>query len=995
MRTFAMAVLACGLVACTSYAAAQTSVCSNTPSTGERVACTEDSTSTDDIDILLEGIDIDVVDATETNTHAVSAKHGGTGDIDIDVTHSTDESSQVVRSTIDTSGVNQAFAIYGEHSGTGTVDISVSTTTIGTTGPTAHGVHGYHTGSGRILLDVSDSRIDTKGQDSHGIYADHTSTDTSPGTDARVSVTATSNEIVTEGQEAHGIRGASEGLGNVTVTSMSNTVTTKGFSAHGIYGYHRGEGDIDIVSQDDAITTEASSDFDGAMGIFGWHQLGNGDVDIDVTGGTIKTKGLLSTGINAVHGNLDYSPVSTEGEIEIDVGNTIIETTGKYGYGIWGIHTGSGGIDILTRGSQRIATTGQEGHGIVAYHTGSGEDRSVDITVGGTIDAQGTGADGVRVGRVSSGNADRAAAFDEDGYRKHTVRVNGSIDSATGAGVFLAGGGKVFIGPSGSIDTDSGIAILATGDTPGDNPEDPAIKPKLFVGMQLDGRRVAAVLGNGWIINDGGETTISVNDVKLHDGATGAVTGAVAANGAWDVTIREAGVKVTDRTDADPANWTVSDPATGIVADRDFSTADFIQTSATCPEGQVGTPPDCHAPLLIIEPPEPDPSPFENFFSCPPGQVGTPPNCTALQRQVCPPGQVGTPPDCSAPPPPTGPVGQVGTPPDCSVLQQEACPPGKVGTPPDCSAPQPGPEIVETLSPRAAVYEALPGFLLRLNAPDSHGMRANSQEPVIRARFSGARGAFEPERARVGAWYSFGRRSLEAGLELPLGDGIAGLASIRSMQGTAHVSAMTGGGRVEANGLGAAIGLSVNGGTSGLYARGGLSGADYELDFVSDVRGALKTGVSARGCFLYLEAGQRMRLDDRMFVMPRIGATSAKVDVDGFTDAADARVSVLDASRRKGTIGFIAGIEQRPDGSGEVPDLWGSLDLERTFDGTGTRVRVSGEELFSVAQRTRLNLALGGSWRGNGLVVDMAVSALGPGSDDSQYSAHVALKMRF
>jgi len=366
-----------------------------------------------------------------------------------------------------------------------------------------------------------------------------------------------------------------------------------------------------------------------------------------------------------------------------------------------------------------------------------------------------------------------------------------------------------------------------------------------------------------------------------------------------------------------------------------------------------------------------------------------------LPPPMCPPGQVGTPPDCSVLPPPMCPTGQVGTPPDCTALQQEACPPGKVGTPPDCSAPQPGPEIVETLSPRAAVYEALPGFLLRLNAPASHGMRANSQEPVIRARFSGARGAFEPERARVGAWYSFGRRSLEAGLELPLGDGIAGLASIRSMQGTAHVSAMTGGGRVEANGLGAAIGLSVNGGTSGLYARGGLSGADYELDFVSDVRGALKTGVSARGCFLYLEAGQRMRLDDRMFVMPRIGATSSKVDVDGFTDAADARVSVLDASRRKGTIGFIAGIEQRPDRSGEVPDLWGSLDLERTFDGTGTRVRVSGEELFSVAQRTRLNLALGGSWRGNGLVVDMAVSALGPGSDDSQYSAHVALKMRF
>ncbi len=261
-----LAILAGALLGTTDNALAQTAVCSNTPAADERVECTEDSTSSDNIDILLEGVDIDVDDATEVNTHAVSAKHEGSGNIDINITSSVDEANQTVRSTIDTSGAAQAYGVLGQHTGTGTVDISVSTTTIGTMGSSAHGVHGYHTGSGRIVLDVSDSRIDTKGTGSHGIYADHVSTDTSPGTDPRVSVTATSNEIVTEGQEAHGIRGALEGPGNVTVTSTSNTVTTKGFSAHGIYGYHRGEGDINIVSQDDTITTEASSTYDGAMG---------------------------------------------------------------------------------------------------------------------------------------------------------------------------------------------------------------------------------------------------------------------------------------------------------------------------------------------------------------------------------------------------------------------------------------------------------------------------------------------------------------------------------------------------------------------------------------------------------------------------------------------------------------------------------------------------------------------------------------------------------
>ena len=38
---------------------AQTAVCSNSPGTGERIECTEDATSTSDIDIDAEGIDID------------------------------------------------------------------------------------------------------------------------------------------------------------------------------------------------------------------------------------------------------------------------------------------------------------------------------------------------------------------------------------------------------------------------------------------------------------------------------------------------------------------------------------------------------------------------------------------------------------------------------------------------------------------------------------------------------------------------------------------------------------------------------------------------------------------------------------------------------------------------------------------------------------------------------------------------------------------------
>ena len=94
-----------------------------------------------------------------------------------------------------------------------------------------------------------------------------------------------------------------------------------------------------------------------------------------------------------------------------------------------------------------------------------------------------------------------------------------------------------------------------------------------------------------------------------------------------------------------------------------------------CPEGQVGTPPNCTTP----PPPK-----------CPEGQVGTPPNCTTPPPPKCPEGQVGTPPNCTTPPPPKCPEGQIGAPPNCTTPPPPKCPEGQVGTPPDCKTPPRG-----------------------------------------------------------------------------------------------------------------------------------------------------------------------------------------------------------------------------------------------------------------------------------------------------------------
>ncbi len=129
------------------------------------------------------------------------------------------------------------------------------------------------------------------------------------------------------------------------------------------------------------------------------------------------------------------------------------------------------------------------------------------------------GASGVHVGVVNAdGMVERVAGVDDEGYRRQTVNLNGRVFGGSGdaAGVFLAGGGRVYIGPRGTLGADSGIAIRTTGDN-----------PKLYVDMNLDGRQLHKVIGNSWIIND----------VKLHDGATGA-TGNSAPNVAFDVSIR-------------------------------------------------------------------------------------------------------------------------------------------------------------------------------------------------------------------------------------------------------------------------------------------------------------------------------------------------------------------------------------------------------------------------------------------------------------------------
>ena len=525
---------------------------------------------------------------TGNNAPGLHGRHDGTGDLDI-----TSSSTEITTTGTASRG------IYGFHKGDGNIDIESRNDVIHTMSAHTEDLHnlktegivGRHQGVGHITIVADRTEVTTASTAAvavRGVVETTNRDDIPSGAVNNLTITVTGAVLVTSGRLSQGInawhqRATDNSQGRILVTVRDGTISTSGHGAAGIWAHHQSEGDVDVNVTAQTIHTHggnskgivAHQEMSGAEspqtgnlnvyaenitietrgpvtsdGIYARNSGVIGDVNITVVESSITTKG---TGIYRNIGSLDHG---IRGEINEGVGNINIiarggsvTTLGTYSYGIFGIHRGDGYLSMETKDGNVVTTTGDNAHGIVAYHFGTEDTRSMEITVGGTVEVSGANAQGVRVGTVnSSGVPERVAGLDEDGYRRQTVRVNGRVYSGSGAGigVFLAGGGRVYIGPRGSVGAASGIAIRATGDVPDANPEDPPMKPMLYVDINLDGRRVAQVIGDDWIINDGGETTIVVNGVKLHDGAGGVVRDEngnpiKAPNGAVDVWIRDDG----------------------------------------------------------------------------------------------------------------------------------------------------------------------------------------------------------------------------------------------------------------------------------------------------------------------------------------------------------------------------------------------------------------------------------------------------------------------
>ena len=526
------------------------------------------------------------------------------------------------------------------------------------------GVIGVQKVAGNLNVTVQDSAINIDAPGATGIWGVQTSTG-----DVGIEVRDVDIEVRGGGSGADGIYGFHFGSGDTDIVAHGVDIEVHGEQySNGIaYGYWRKEetGNLSYDVQDVDIEVHGERHLDGIWGI---HQ-GTGDIDVDVHRGDIVVNGADSGGMSWVHDG--------DGGIDIGVRDVDIEVNGdrSVGIGAGQRYEGTGDIVIDVRDTT-VAAKGESIAGIRSFHM-SGEG-SISVRVdGGTIVAQGPGSSGILVGLTGRLIGDRTGPIKSpaggevevdmsvpdgsrrtDGNPPQSVMVNGHVRGGTGvgAGVRLYGGGRVEIGPRGSVGAASGVAVRAEGDG-----------VPLHVGVALGGRRPGDAIA-GEIRNDDGLTTIVVNGTTLHDGMAGA-TGLRAPHGARDVTL------ATSDT----------------IAGRAFSVADFVTSYA----------------------------------------------------------------------------------------------------------------------PRAAVYEALPGFMLRLEDRGAAGKRWRSPGSPVWVRLSVGEGSYEPDRSHVGAAYDISRFEAEAGVEFTLfrEANVTGWLSLRHVQGSAEVSAPMGGGEIEATGLGPSLGL--------------------------------------------------------------------------------------------------------------------------------------------------------------------------------------------
>ena len=347
----------------------------------------------------------------------------------------------------------------------------------------------------------------------------------------------------------HGVYGLHDGTGKVFVNVFGSTVatTTNGLSA--VDGRHDEFGDVTVTVRDSRITAEGGYGIRALM-YHGdqWHSNDRNQprstdrhhIRVSAENTHILTKGDRRYGIYAksnnhaaVQANKHASTTDVHGNIIVVKRGGSIVTEGANAHGIFAWNVGKGDVIVNVRDAH-IETKGPSATyglwGILAYNQGGAG--AINVTVdGGTVRALGTeGAASIGVGVLLLGSTLR----DADGYLRQTARIDGAVHGGH-AGVYLRGGGRLYLGSRGFISGAKGFAVISEGNN-----------AKLWASVDLAGRKPSQVL-NGAIVNTRGttatntlgETVLVVNGVELFRGTS--LTGrkdVTVPNGIWDIRLR-------------------------------------------------------------------------------------------------------------------------------------------------------------------------------------------------------------------------------------------------------------------------------------------------------------------------------------------------------------------------------------------------------------------------------------------------------------------------
>ncbi len=962
-RRLAAGLVALAAVAYAAPAGAQTpAVCSNAPAAGERIQCVEDAASTADIAIGTSGLTLETTGDTESG-------------------------------------------IVGSHSGEGNIVIESGSDTIGTAGQLSHGILATHQGgTGDVFLRVSFADIRTTrsgaGASARGIYADST-------VDGTIAAVVTGGSIVTQGDFSHGIfleqRYAGSGRAGAIVLDIGGgaAIRTAGGSARAVETVRKSDGDIAIRLRD--VTLETAGIWSHGVAAIQNNDLRAdiaGDIRIDLLGGVrIVTSGDRAYGIVAeakgndparrsditvtarggnsivtegdeAHGVLAQSFNSGAGDMLLDLRGLSVTAGGSNAQGISARHTSAGDVNIRLSGGG-VTTRGVTAEGVVVSMLGAGDIRIVSrnhriVTESTALDAtsQATRSHGVLVSRYGRGDIVIdlwGGAIETRGVQSHGVNAYSyQVENGGNVSVRTGGGHSIATAGAGA----HGILVLNFGTSAGTG--------AIFIDV-------------GGSVRAGGADAHGIAAGSLDD--NDAVTGASPLD---DDGYRRQTVRVNGRVyggSGDAAGIFLAGGGRVFIGPRGVvgalsgvavrAAGNTVVNSQTVPRRLlVHLTPDGRSPAGLLD----------GTIVNDGGETVYAVNGTPLYDSEEG-GRTGL----------WAPNGAR----DVTLVE------GFTGL--DFSSAD---SFIDRYAPRAAVYEALPGALLRLDetggpgmgGPGMGGFGAEGAEGMeggrlrrlgspLWLRFSGGFGSFGPRRATVGGRFRYTRYAAEAGMDFRLGAGLTGWAGARLVRGTARVSSPAGGGRIAATGWGLAGGLDWRN-ESGFYATGRLTLTRYSADLSSSTRGGLKKGATGLAHAVDLEGGRRFDLGGGTRLTARAWLNSAGISMGGFTDTVRSRVSFRKADRVRAGIGLAAGTVLTLNGGADSLALSGALGAERTLSEEST-VAVFAERLEAGDPAPRLLLDAGATWRRGTLALHAAATARGLLSRDAEYGGRLELRMAF